>query len=232
MGARPRAPREPTAIRSRSPTVTTSVSPPPIAGPARPRTPPHPPGRHRVDDRPHPDRRDFRSRPKAQPLKLLVLGDSLAGDFGQTLYEEAEKTGVIKPAGPVDYHISTGLTRPDMFDWPGELQSEIAKYHPSTIVIALGLNDGQQTDDAPRRHVPRHRHRRVAQGVPPPRRRDDGHRPGKRCARRLRRAAPDLELEREPLPLQHQRADREGSTGARRSRTQRRCSPTRGLPTT
>ncbi len=80
---------------------------------------------------------------KAQPLRVLVLGDSLAGDFGQPFYETAQKTGVIKPAGPVDYHISTGLTRPDDFDWPRELQNALAKYHPTTVVLALGLNDTQ-----------------------------------------------------------------------------------------
>lgn len=80
----------------------------------------------------------------AHPLHMLVLGDSLAGDFGQDLYSAGEKTKVIKPAGPVDYHISTGLTRPDVFDWPGELQRQMDRYHPDTVVIALGLNDGQQ----------------------------------------------------------------------------------------
>jgi hypothetical protein len=82
---------------------------------------------------------------QAKPLRILVLGDSLAGDFGQSLYDEAGKTGVIKPAGPVDYHISTGLTRPDVFNWPGELQDELNEYHPTTVVLALGLNDGRQT---------------------------------------------------------------------------------------
>ncbi len=80
----------------------------------------------------------------ANPLRMLVIGDSLAGDFGPTLLTDAEATKVIKPAGAVDYHISTGLTRPDVFDWPGELQSAIDRDHPTTVVIALGLNDAQQ----------------------------------------------------------------------------------------
>jgi lysophospholipase L1-like esterase len=80
----------------------------------------------------------------ANPLRVLVIGDSLAGDFGPTLLTDAEATKVIKPAGAVDYHISTGLTRPDVFDWPGELQSAIDRDHPTTVVIALGLNDAQQ----------------------------------------------------------------------------------------
>ena len=79
-----------------------------------------------------------------KPLRMLVIGDSLAGDFGPTLLSDAENTKVIKPAGAVDYHISTGLTRPDVFDWPGELQSAIDRDHPTTVVIALGLNDAQQ----------------------------------------------------------------------------------------
>ena len=79
-----------------------------------------------------------------KPLRMLVIGDSLAGDFGPTLLSDAENTKVIKPAGAVDYHISTGLTRPDVFNWPGELQSAIDRDHPTTVVIALGLNDAQQ----------------------------------------------------------------------------------------
>lgn len=81
----------------------------------------------------------------SNPLRILVLGDSLAGDFGAPLYEEAEKTGVIKPVSGsvVDYHISTGLTHPEQFDWPGELQSALQRYHPTTVVLALGLNDTQ-----------------------------------------------------------------------------------------
>src|SRR5262245_54356532 len=54
-----------------------------------------------------------------EPLRLWVGGDSLAGVFGQSLVRMSSDTGVIAPS--LDYRISTGLARPDYFDWPRQL---------------------------------------------------------------------------------------------------------------
>ena len=80
---------------------------------------------------------------RADPLRALVIGDSIAGDFGDTLYRIGDWYGVMKQAGPVDYEIATGLTRPDVFDWPGELRGALADRDPHVVVLALGLNDDQ-----------------------------------------------------------------------------------------
>jgi hypothetical protein len=79
----------------------------------------------------------------AHPLRILVAGDSLAGDFGPLLQEYGKRTGVIEPAGQVDFRIGTGLARPDVFDWPRQLREDIAANHPGMVVLAFGLNDDQ-----------------------------------------------------------------------------------------
>ena len=79
----------------------------------------------------------------ANPLRILVAGDSLAGDFGPLLQEYGKRTGVIEPAGQVDFRIGTGLARPDVFDWLRELREDIAANHPNMIVLTFGLNDDQ-----------------------------------------------------------------------------------------
>lgn len=79
----------------------------------------------------------------AHPLRILIAGDSLAGDFGPLLQEYGKRTGVIEPAGQVDFRIGTGLARPDVFDWPRQLREDIAANHPNMVVLAFGLNDDQ-----------------------------------------------------------------------------------------
>jgi uncharacterized protein len=77
------------------------------------------------------------------PLRVLVAGDSLAGDFGPLLQAYGKRTGVIEPAAPVDFRIGTGLARPDVFDWPRQLREDIAGSRPNLVVLAFGLNDDQ-----------------------------------------------------------------------------------------
>jgi hypothetical protein len=41
------------------------------------------------------------------------------------------------------YEISTGLTRPDYFDWPGALASDVAQIDPDVMYVMFGANDAQ-----------------------------------------------------------------------------------------
>ena len=45
----------------------------------------------------------------------------------------------------LDGHISTGLTRPDYFNWPAELENDLAHFHPQLTIICIGANDAQNT---------------------------------------------------------------------------------------
>jgi len=50
-------------------------------------------------------------------------------------------TGVTKLT--VDYKVSTGLARPDFFDWPARLSAQIPAVNPDIVIVTFGGNDGQ-----------------------------------------------------------------------------------------
>ena len=77
----------------------------------------------------------------ASPLHVLVVGDSLGVDLGNPLVNALVVSGVVDAAA--DAHIDTGLARPDYFDWPGELQNDLAVYSPQVVVVFMGANDPQ-----------------------------------------------------------------------------------------
>lgn len=83
----------------------------------------------------------LRTPTASEPLKLWVGGDSLAGIFGQSLVRMSGDTGLIN--GTLDYQISTGLSRPDYFNWPERLQETIASQDPDVMVLVFGSNDSQ-----------------------------------------------------------------------------------------
>ena len=76
-----------------------------------------------------------------QPLRLYVAGDSMDQVFGSSLVNLAEETGLVK--GKNDYHVSSGLSRPDFYDWPQRLVDQIVDYRPDAAVVLFGANDGQ-----------------------------------------------------------------------------------------
>ena len=43
----------------------------------------------------------------------------------------------------VHFEISSGLVRPDFYDWPGALADDVAARDPEVVVVFLGANDGQ-----------------------------------------------------------------------------------------
>ena len=82
-------------------------------------------------------------RPTAKaPLRVLIVGDSVGTDLGQyALVDDLGSTGVV--SATLDGHISTGLTRPDYFNWPLELHNDLLAEHPQLVIICIGANDAQ-----------------------------------------------------------------------------------------
>jgi hypothetical protein len=77
----------------------------------------------------------------AHPLVILEIGDSLGEDLGigmGTVFANNPLVKVIQ-----DAHGDSGLARPDFYNWPVILQSELNEYHPGAVVVLLGGNDGQ-----------------------------------------------------------------------------------------
>ena len=78
----------------------------------------------------------------ADPLRIAVVGDSMAQATGQSLIRMAAATGVA--TARLDFRFSSGLTRPDFFDWPGHLLSLMsARRAPEAVVVVFGANDAQ-----------------------------------------------------------------------------------------
>jgi hypothetical protein len=77
----------------------------------------------------------------ADPLRLLVAGDSMTEAAGPALLDASEGTGVIDATHELRY--SSGLTRPDYFDWPARLAALLAERDPEAVVVFVGANDAQ-----------------------------------------------------------------------------------------
>jgi uncharacterized protein len=75
------------------------------------------------------------------PASLLVVGDSDAGTFGPYLEQLTDDMGVVETE--VDYKVSSGLSRPDFFDWPDHVHTKLTEEDPDIVVVTFGGNDAQ-----------------------------------------------------------------------------------------
>jgi hypothetical protein len=87
-----------------------------------------------------------RALTSADPLRLWVGGDSLAGSLGPSLGSITGATGVVQPY--FDSRVSSGLSNPGFFDWPAQATKEMARLKPEVVVFIIGTNDyTTPTDD-------------------------------------------------------------------------------------
>jgi uncharacterized protein len=78
----------------------------------------------------------------AAPLKLWVGGDSISYDFGIAVENIALESKLFSVTR--DSRASTGLTRPDYFNWPENLvRNVITTQDPDVIMVMFGANDAQ-----------------------------------------------------------------------------------------
>jgi uncharacterized protein len=75
------------------------------------------------------------------PAKVFIVGDSDAGTFGPYLQTLLDGTGVVTTE--LDYKVSSGLARPDFFDWPAEIDAKLPEVDPDIVVATFGGNDAQ-----------------------------------------------------------------------------------------
>ena len=91
------------------------------------------------------------SNPKAPtaaaPVRVLIVGDSVGLDVGGALQSDLASTGVVSAA--LDARESTGLTRPDYFNWPAELTADMKASQPQVVVAMIGANDPQDFPGPP-----------------------------------------------------------------------------------
>ncbi len=77
----------------------------------------------------------------ADPATVFIVGDSDAGTFGPYLQELLDGTGIVETS--LDYKVSSGLARPDFFDWPAEIDRKLPEVDPDIVVATFGGNDAQ-----------------------------------------------------------------------------------------
>jgi hypothetical protein len=75
------------------------------------------------------------------PLRFWVGGDSITQTFGTSMQQVVQSTGVMTPT--LDYRVSTGLARPDYFNWPEHFLKNVLPNDPQVMVVMFGANDGQ-----------------------------------------------------------------------------------------
>lgn len=76
------------------------------------------------------------------PARVLVIGDSDAGTFAPYLEMVADEwNGVVDIE--TEYKVSSGLARPDFFNWPARLRELLSTRDPDIIVVTFGGNDAQ-----------------------------------------------------------------------------------------
>jgi hypothetical protein len=78
-----------------------------------------------------------------KPAAMWVGGDSLSITPGESVVSASLFTGSVTLLQPVDGHVSTGLARPEVFNWPAYLADVVARENPDIMVLTIGSNDDQ-----------------------------------------------------------------------------------------
>lgn len=82
-----------------------------------------------------------RAATAAQPLRLFVTGDSMLESAGPMVVRKGGSKGRVD--GCVDIRYSTGIVRPDYFDWAANARARMAERNPEAVVMMVGGNDCQ-----------------------------------------------------------------------------------------
>ena len=91
--------------------------------------------------RPTPGPSDTGPPTATNPAKVYIVGDSDAGTFGPYLETLLDGTNIVDTE--LNYKVSSGLARPDFFDWPAELAAKLPEVDPDIVVATFGGNDSQ-----------------------------------------------------------------------------------------
>ena len=77
----------------------------------------------------------------ADPLRTWLGGDSMTIELSQS----TEELLTDRPEVAITTHpqVSSGLTRPDFFDWPTYFAEDVLPEQPEAVVVMFGANDSQ-----------------------------------------------------------------------------------------
>lgn len=82
----------------------------------------------------------------AAPLEVAIIGDSLTEQLGPAIIDRLDRPGVAADASH-DFRYSSGLTRPDFFDWPAQAEQIAGDADPDLWIVMVGANDAQDVRD-------------------------------------------------------------------------------------
>ncbi len=115
---------------------------------AEPNTPPAgpilPPVRNEEPGDPssNPALQPILSKPtKEDPLRVLVVGDSIGADLAFGMSRLLDGREAFRPRTHTEE--SSGLARPDYFNWPYRIAVDLGKVKPDVVVAMFGGNDNQ-----------------------------------------------------------------------------------------
>lgn len=83
---------------------------------------------------------DLRSPTPADPLRVLVVGDSLMGFVGAAIARDLDGAPITIVE---EWEVGTGLARPDVVNWPARLAEIMTAEDPEVVVLGFGANDNQ-----------------------------------------------------------------------------------------
>jgi uncharacterized protein len=75
-----------------------------------------------------------------RPLRVWIAGDSLVQVPGQAIQRAAGPDTAVKVLG-VESRLSTGLTRPDLYNWFVRFGEAISQLRPTVAVLSFGADD-------------------------------------------------------------------------------------------
>lgn len=127
-----------TAVAANSPACPAVSARPPESGGAAGRTAAVSPGAPPLSGRDVPIRETGKTLAFA---RLLVVGDSLSISLADVLQRRLATTPGLAFARLG--RVSSGLARPDFFDWEKHLAEMTQKHRPDTVVVMIGANDNK-----------------------------------------------------------------------------------------
>jgi len=86
-------------------------------------------------------------RPRSARLRVLATGDSMIQIVDESLRRRLTARGPVRLTS--DAHISTGISKPFMFDWIAHAAASARSVKPDVTVVFLGANDGFPIGSAP-----------------------------------------------------------------------------------
>lgn len=72
--------------------------------------------------------------------RVLATGDSMIQYVDTALAQRLERRRRVRVAS--DAHVSTGLSKPFLLNWPRYAKRQVRRYRPRVTVMFLGANDG------------------------------------------------------------------------------------------